>query len=388
MKLLLAHNLYVEDGGENAAFRLLTELVRRRGHALTLYCRSNTETRSTPLSEVVLGAFYSRRTVREIKALVERERPDIALVQNVFPLISPSIYTALRACRVPVVQLVYNYRFVCPNAHLYTQGALCERCIGGSWLHALRLRCYRDSYALSAWYAAIIKWHRWQRTFARIDRFMVPDAFLGSKLIEGGIQRERIRVAGNPFDLAEYRRSDREEPFVLYVGRLVRQKGILTLVRAIGEAKTSSRLIVVGEGDSRGAAEALASEVAPGRVAFVGSLWGAALTDLLDRCRFVCVPSEWYDNTPLVLYQAFSAGKPVIASRINGIPEVVRDGGDGLLAAPGNAADWREKIERLDQDSSLRRRLGDAARRKAETEFSADAYYQRLLTAIDGLVVI
>jgi len=223
-------------------------------------------------------------------------------------------------------------------------------------------------------------------TFAGIDRFLVPDDFMRRKLAEGGFPADRARVVGNPFDLSGYAPGQTDEDFVLFVGRLIRQKGILTLLRAVGQARTAARLVVVGDGEARAEAERLAREVAPGRVTFVGPAWGAALRDYLARCLCVCVPSEWYDNAPLVLYQAYATGKPVIASRINGLPEVVADGEDGLLAVPGDVDEWAAQIERLTADAALRRRLGRAARRKAEAHFNMPAYYRRLSEALDDLV--
>lgn len=383
MKLLLVHNYYAQDGGEDAVFRHLAALLERRGHPVVRYERHNRELEGASRLRVVADGFHSRRTAREVRELVERERPQLALVQNVFPLVSPSVYTALRAAGVPTVQLVYNYRLVCPNAHLYTQGAVCERCVHGSLWNAVRYSCYRSRLE-SAWYAAILGSHR--STFAALDGFVVPDGFMRAKLAEGGLPADRIVPVGNPFDLAGYDPGAPEEDYFLFVGRLVRQKGILTLVRAFAQVPAPRRLRVVGDGPERAEAEALARELAPGRVEFLGLVWGDEVRALMARSLAVCIPSEWYDNAPLLLYQAYALGRPVIASRIDGIPEVVAHGEDGLLAAPGDVADWAAQVTRLGQDEHLRRSLGRAARAKAESQFSEDAYYARLTRALERLL--
>jgi glycosyltransferase involved in cell wall biosynthesis len=389
MKWLLIHNLYREPGGENAVFRLLGNTLRAHGEEVVEYTRDNHELDELSLAgraRVFAEGFYSERTAREIAGLIHVARPRVALVQNVFPLISPAAYLVLQYMGLPTAQLVYNYRFICPNGHLYTQGAICERCVRSSFLNAVIHKCYRESRFYSAWYAGILGWYRARGTFASLDRFLVPDDFMRRKLIEGGLPATRARVVGNPFDLAGYEPSETEDNIILFIGRLIRQKGILTLVRAFAQARTAARLIVVGEGEVRAEAEQLAQTVAPGRVTFAGAVWGEALMSYLARCLYVCLPSEWYDNAPLVLYQAYATGKPVIAARINGLPEVIAEDEDGLLAAPGDIDEWTVQIEKLASDILLRRRLGRAARRKAEVHFTLPAYYRRLQAAVEDII--
>jgi glycosyltransferase involved in cell wall biosynthesis len=387
MRLLLAHNFYSEDGGENSVFRSITALLRQRGHEVIEYTRDSGDAQTLPARAALLAeGLYSARTAREVRSLVARERPDLAIVQNVFPLITPSIYVALREAKAPVAQLVYNYRFICPDAHLYTQGAICERCVRGSTLNAVRYRCYRHSILASAFYAAVIGWHRRAGTFQHIDHFGLPDNFMRHKLGEGGLPMDRMTVLGNPFEPPLRPPRLPEENYVLFVGRIVQQKGLLTLIRALAQADESARLIVVGDGDDRARCEAEGARLLGNRVGFRGAVWGEPLADLLGRSMAVAIPSEWYDNAPLILYQAFAFGKPAIASAINGLPEVVTDGVDGLLARPGDVADWAGTLKRLLASPDLRRRLGEAARRKAEAEFTPDAFYARLTKIFHALL--
>jgi glycosyltransferase involved in cell wall biosynthesis len=389
MRLLLIHNYYREKGGENAAFDLLVRLLREQGHDLAQYSRHSMTLDRLSIRERVkafAAGFHSSRTVREVTQLVRSHRPQVALVQNVFPLISPSVFAALRRLEVPAAHLVYNYRMLCPDGHLYTQGGICRRCVRGSTLNAAIHRCYRSSRLFSAWYAGIVGWHRAKGTFSSIDHFLVPDRFMVHMLGQGGLPTHKMTVMGNPFDVGDYPLSLEEDGYLLFIGRLVPQKGIFTLVRAFAKAAVSSRLFVVGDGASRSEAEKLAEALAPGRIFFLGALWGDEVRGLLSRCLGLCIPSEWYDSAPLVLYQAYSTGKPVIASRIHGLSEAVTEGEDGLLAATGNVEDWARRIEQLVGNRVLRRHLGENARKKAETTFSSSAYRGRLDRAIHGLL--
>lgn len=333
-------------------------------------------------------AFFSNQTWQEVKALVRTTRPAIALVQNVFPLISPSVYYALRSENVPIIQLVYNYRFVCPDAQLFSLGEICERCVGGNYWHAVARKCYRDSRLTSAWYAAILGLHRSAGTFSRnSDIFMIPDHFMGTRLVKGGIPARKMRKNVNPFFVEDYQPCYEAGDFVLYVGRLVRQKGILTLVRAMSHLPANSPpLYVVGDGEVRSQVEKLIGDLnLQERIKLLGPLWGKDVQSMIRASRFVVIPSEWYDNLPLIVCQAFAMAKPVIASAINGIPEYVADGVDGLLFEPGNAAELARCMERLNTQPALLSYMAHNARRKAETILDYEAYWQTLEGVINEL---
>jgi microsomal dipeptidase-like Zn-dependent dipeptidase len=125
LRILLVHNYYQQPGGESGVFENLIRLLRRVGQDVDIYSRHNSDILSfSRMEKALLGtdAFFSRRTWTEVKSLVRHKRPAVALVQNVFPLISTSVYYALRSEGVPIVQLVYNYRFVCSDAQLFSLG--------------------------------------------------------------------------------------------------------------------------------------------------------------------------------------------------------------------------------------------------------------------------
>ena len=386
------HNHYQELGGESGVFENLLRLLRRAGQEVEVYSRHNSEILSlSRKARVFMGmsAFFSLRTWREVKDLVRRNRPVVAIVQNVFPLISPSVYYALRSEGIPTIQLVYNYRFICPDAQLFSRGEICERCVSGNHWHAIARKCYRNSRTLSAWYGAILKLHRLAGTFARnSDVFIIPDHFLGNRLVRGGIPARKIRKSVNPFFVEDYQPCYEPGEFILYVGRLVRQKGVFTLIHAMSHSSSGGPpLYIVGDGESRAELETLISDLnLQNRVKLLGTRWGSEVQSLIRNSRFVVIPSEWYDNLPLILFQAYATAKPVIASAINGIPEYVENGVDGLLFEPGNAQELAQCIDRLAGDPSLLSNMATNARRKAEQDLDFQGYWRTLDGIIQELV--
>ena len=379
-------------GGESAVFESLNRLLIRVDQEVEIYARYNLDIRDfNTIDKIFMGieGFFSLRTWHEIRRLVLEKHPQIAIVQNVFPLISPSVYYALKSIGVPIIQAVYNYRFVCPGAHLFSKGKICEQCINGNYLHSVRKKCYRQNQVLTCWYAANLYLHHFINTFVRkIDIFMVPDDFLGNRLIMGGIPSVKIRKNINPFIVEDYHPSFKHGKFVLYVGRLVRQKGIFTLVKAMTNVVTKNLpLYIVGEGEEREKLELTINQLGlQNRVKLLGAKWGDEMLQIMRESMFVVIPSEWYDNIPLILCQAYALGKPVIASAINGLPEYIDNGIDGLLFKPGDFHDLARCIDNLANDTPLVNKMSINARRKAENVFNFSSYWNKLNSIIHELI--
>lgn len=360
------------------------------GDETILFNRRNSDIEALPAIGkigVFFSAYHSEQVADDLRKVVRRETPDAAIVQNVFPLLSPSVYATLEDLRIPTVQAVYNYRLVCPSAELYTEGAVCERCVPGNTVHAVIHRCYRESYLQSAWYASIIGWHRWRRTFAdKISSFMVPDNFLGAKLVDGGIPAGKVWRNPNPFFVEDYAATSQHDGYVLFVGRLDRQKGVLTLLDAMQRTESGGRLVIVGEGRLEAHVRLqAASPRLDGQITWLGSRWGNDLSDLIRGCVALVIPSEWYDNLPMILCKANAHGKPVIAARIDGLSEYVLEGANGHLFDPGDAAELAALIDRVLRLSAAEYSLlSKRSRAVAEEAFAYGDHYRRLVERISG----
>jgi glycogen(starch) synthase len=149
---------------------------------------------------------------------------------------------------------------------------------------------------------------------------------------------------------------------VLFVGRLHRQKGLDTLIRALPLLPAATTVTLAGDGPERGALERLASDLGVGdRVTVTGFLPHRDVPALLAGADVVVLPSR-YEELGTALVEAMAAGRPVVASRVGGIPELVRDGVDGLLVPPGDPVALAAAIDRLLGDRRLAARLGASGR--------------------------
>jgi glycosyltransferase involved in cell wall biosynthesis len=141
-------------------------------------------------------------------------------------------------------------------------------------------------------------------------------------------------------------------------------------------------MLVAGDGPLR---DTLASAAPPG-VEFLGRLDGAGVDALLSRSRAAVVPSEWAENAPMAVLEPMALGRPVIASRMGGIPEQERDGRDGILIPPGDAQALAQALRTLDDDADLAAHMGEAGRLRAIERFGPAAPTDGLLQIDDGVL--
>ena len=333
-----------------------------------------------PVRKAVQAAsiLYSFEAQRNLRRLIETARPSIAHAHNVYHHLSPSIFPTLKAAGVPVVMTVHDLKLACPAYKMLRDGKVCEDCKGGRIHNVLRHRCIKESYALSGLVLAETALHRALGLYRnKIDRLVVPSSFYLEKLVEWGWPREMMVHIPNFVNVDHYRDDWEEGDYFVFAGRLAPEKGIATLIRAA--ALSGQRLVIAGTGPEEAALKALAAET-DADVTFAGYLSGAALHETIGRARALVLPSEWYENAPISVLEAYALGRPVIGARIGGIPEMIREGETGLLSLPGNATSLADALGGMAARSVAERRaMGQAGREWIAREFSAAAYRDRTL---------
>ena len=371
--ILYCHNDYRDKkGGEYNVFKQDIELLKRADYEVIVYEKSNDVFFDSPFlkkAKHIFNSFFNYDVIHEIDHLADTHKIKYAIVQNTYLAISPSIYYALKKRNIPIIQMVYNYSFLCPNAHFYIKGKICEKCIKGNYLNAIYNKCRNNNFLISAWYAAILFINRKIiKADKVINKFITPDNFLKSKLIKGGIEPSRIEIMKNPFDAEKFKISEEDEGYFLFIGRFIKQKGIYTFVKAAKNLPLVSFKLIGGGPEE----EELKKFGNNSNIEFLGTQFDEEMIKVLRKARALIVPSEWYDNYPVVISYAYALGKPVIAANINGIPEVVIDKKNGLLFETQNVNDLVKKILILNQNGPYAKLLGKNGRDFLETELSID----------------
>lgn len=371
VRVLVAHCAYQQRGGEDAVVEAEAALLRARGHAVATYLRSNDEVVGLAPASLAAQTLWSRRTVRELAAEIARFRPDVIHAHNTLPLLSPSLYWAAARAGVPVVQTLHNFRLLCLNALLLREERVCEDCVGRLPWRGVARGCYRGSRAASGVLAGMLVLHRGLGTYRhKVARYIALNDFCRDRFVAGGLPADLVVVKPNFVDAPPPPAGPRGG--LLYVGRLSVEKGIATLMQAMGQVPGAA-LRVAGEGPQAGRLTGV-----PG-VLRLGALSADAVRGEMERAQALVVPSIWYETFGLVVVEAFAAGLPVIASRIGALAAIVADGRTGLLFEPGDAQDLARKIAWAQAHPAEMAAIGRQARAQYEAEFSADVNYRRLL---------
>ncbi len=377
--IVLVHNRYRESGGEDGVFEEEAALLEARGHRVTRVETSNERVEALSPGRLGVSLMWNRREAERVREAVADAGAEIAHFHNTFPLISPAAYYGARSAGAAVVQTLHNYRLICPGGQLMRDGRPCEVCVGSpvAWRGAVHA-CYRGSRVQSAGVAAMVAGHRLAGTWDRkVDAYIALTPFARDRFVAGGLPADRLHVRPN-FLQRDPGEGEHRGDHALFVGRLAEQKGVRTLVEAWRGLGGRIPLRIIGDGDL---GEGALGPV-PG-VEWLGRMGRDAVFAAMRDARALVLPSISYENFPVSVVEAFATGLPVIASRIGGLPGIVREGVTGLLFEPGSATALAAAVSKAWQDRGALRRMGAEGRREYERSYSAEPAYRSLAAVYD-----
>lgn len=347
--------------------------------------RSKAGRSSLSLLRDAASMVYNREAASQMTSLITDSRPDIAHAHNIYHQLSPSILVALKRAGIPTVLTLHDYKLLCANMLMLTpDGVLCEKCGGRQFHHAVTNKCVKGSTAASLVCCVEESLHRMLGLYDRnVDLFISPSEFLRDKLVQyNRIRKDRIVVLRNYANTEVIQPEYEPGDYGLFMGRLDRVKGVMTLLEAAKRVKPF-KIKIAGRGELFDLAQKFIVENNLDNVELLGFRTGDDLVQLTRKSRFVIVPSEWYENCPMVILEAFAAGKPVIGSRIGGIPELVRDGEDGLLFRPGSVEELTSCIGKLAESTDTCKQIGIGVRSRVIREFSIQVYMDALMAVYE-----
>lgn len=405
MNVLQINKFHYLRGGSERVYFGTADVLERHGHKVTFFSMVHPENVSCETSryfmpdvdlntndishkdqiKIALRVLYSSEAKKRLSRLLDRYPIDIAHLHNIHHQISPSILHELKERNIPVVMTLHDYKMVCASYSLMNDEKTCESCCGGKYYKAISQRCIKNSVAKSI-LATVEMYlhHKLLDIYNNVDLFISPSVFLKNKLKEMGFKK---KVAHLPNFVTKFERGDNDaddkENSLVYFGRLSREKGVQILIKAVKQLQEKSALKVkikiIGDGHLKDVLEEETKVERIDNVQFFGYMRGESLYNEIGKSAAVVLPSEWYENNPISVLEAFALGKPVIGAHIGGIPELVKDTVTGLTFKPGDAGDLAEKITALLSDSNMMKRMGENARLFVEQNFSAERYYQGLI---------
>jgi glycosyltransferase involved in cell wall biosynthesis len=407
MKIIIVNYRYFISGGPERYMFNIISLLQEKGHTVIPFSVKHNKNKPSDYEEYFLSTvgsgnevygheykrnigtvlkvisriIYSFEAKRKIKKLINDVKPDLVYVLQFQNKLSCSVIDAVYKQGIPIVQRISDFGHLCPNGifYHYKRKEICEKCLKGSKFNAIKYKCVNNSYLNSIIKVAALKTHDIKKIRNKIASFVIPAKFTISKFIESGIQCNKIIHIPTFFHLKEtHNKIPEYGNFFLYVGRVDQEKGLFTLVKAF--ENTQHNLIIIGfstEGYDIMLKNYLKDK--NHNITFTGNLDFPQIEPYLETCLCTICPSEWYDNLPNSVLESFAFAKPVIASNLGSIKELVVDYSTGLLFQAGDFLSLRNTLDYALNNKNDLIRMGNNALQKIKNEYSSEEHCNKLL---------
>lgn len=362
MKVLLVNKFHYQKGGSETYYFTVADALREKGHEVVFFAMRDEKNKPCDQEKyfvshasvnggiksklnMLLHITYSKEAYRNMKALLLAEKPDLVILNLVHKQLTLSIIDAIREYdpNLPIFWTMHDLIAVCPSyLMLDGRGNICEKCLQGSFKPCVQNNCIKGSKLmsiLSKYEADYIRRKKW---YDQVDLFICPSEFHRGKLSQARFTHRPIITLRNPLPVNTVYGCGAAGDYVLYFGRISKEKGVKTLldaVRGIG-----CRLVILGTGPCEEELRDYAKDMP--YVEFRGFQTGKALEDAVKNSRCVVLPSEVYENGPYSAMEAMASGKPLIVSANGGLPELVQEGVNGYVYR-GGAEELADCIRRM-----------------------------------------
>ena len=404
MNILIANWTWYPSGGDWTAIENLIELYQSKGHRVIPFSMKDERNYDTPYSKyfvenidykelnknkslsnsikVVKRSIYFNGSKIKLSQLLKDVKIDIAHLHNIGPQITPSICPVLKENKIPILWTLHDYGALCPNTSFVSNGTICERCKADKFYHCTLHKCKKGSYSASAVSSLRSYIYKFINTQQYIDYYICPSRFLKSKFEEYGYDKNRLVHLYNPYNYENILQLDGGKTveysnYILYIGRIEKIKGILTLLTAMKHLKDVN-LVIIGRGEAETVCHDYVRENNLTNVHLVGHVEKTKVISFIKHSLFTVCPSEWYENFPYSIVEPMVLGKAVVGARIGGIPELVVDGETGFTFNPGDVNDLKSKIELLLSDQNLLNECGKNACEHVSKMVDFETHYQKM----------
>jgi glycosyltransferase involved in cell wall biosynthesis len=408
MKILfITRTFYPGEGDSNYAFRL-AKLLKAQGHEVAFFSMNypkNLPSQYTkyfvnqidygqilrnknPLTafNVLSHSLYSFESRDKMKRLIADFMPDVVHIMHLGPQMSSSILPVIKKSHIPVVYTLNVYTPLCINYTFINEktNSICEACKPHKYYQIVLNKCVKASFPASIMGMLFQYFNYLFSFYDYVDRFICPSEFMKNKFIEYGFYPEKLQHLPYFFDSHDIIPRFSGDNYGLFFGRLAPEKGVDILLRALKGTKIPFK--IVGDGQSIQMLMSLTNELGLKNVEFLGHKFGDELFNIVSGANFVVVPSTWYEVVGLVSLEAFAYGKPVIGSRMGGIPEVIKDRETGFLFDHNNIEDLRCKIIELYSNQELASQMSRMGRTDVESRYGPAEHYNRLMEIYSSLL--
>lgn len=345
--VLLAHNFYKLEGGEDTVFKNEKEMLIGHRHNVISYTRSNTEIDKFSIIDKLLfplNSIFSLKTYREVIKLIRKEKIDVIHVHNTWPLISPSIFYAAKHSGVPIVQTIHNFRMICPGGTLYYNDKINETALNKGLWAVTKQKVYKNSFFQTLVSALTLKVHRIIGTYKLVD-FIFLTEFNKEKHLELNKKRDSIIREDKCFVKPNFSESKNEIiPFderknqYIFVGRLDELKGIKFLVESWKNV-ADSKLIICGTGPEEEWVKEYITSNNLENVVLKGNVKNELAIKYISESKALILPTKCYEGFPMTILESYSCGTPVIGSDFGNVGNIIINNYTGKTINPKSTDD-------------------------------------------------
>jgi glycosyltransferase involved in cell wall biosynthesis len=334
------------------------DLLKQRGHEQMIFSMHDPKNEESPYSKyfaehfdvneakslgqklkLVPKVIYNKDAAKKLDTLLKTERPDVAHVHNFYNYLTPSILDVLEKHKIPSIHKLSNYKIICPNYQLYTEGAPCTRCKGGKFYNAVIHTCMKDSKAASLLAAIDSYYHYFRNSYDKIDYYIASSDFSKELFASFGIPDEKLYLLRNIHTTHGYGYVEKKDPYFLFAGRLDKDKGVMNFLEAISKLRNHEvfsqyGVKIMGKGaDKERLEEYVRDHDLENIVEFVGFHKNGTESwkELMSKASLFVHPAVFYDQSPNSVSEATGFGVPVIASDRGGSKELIEHGRSGFV---------------------------------------------------------
>lgn len=396
MKVLLVNKFHYMKGGSEKYYFTLAEALEKKGHEVVFFAMQDGQNKPCKQEKyfvsassvnggikskinMVLHVAYSKEAYKKMKALLCAEKPDLVILNLVHKQLTLSVIDAVKDYdkNLPVFWTMHDLITICPSyTMLNGNGEICEACSGGDFSHCKKNRCIRGSRLMSALSVHEAKFIKKRGLYNKVDLYICPSEFYAEKLSAAKFTTAPVICMRNPLPVeTSYEVNAQDGGYILYFGRLSKEKGVQTLIDAVKNLNT--KLLILGTGPEEQKLKNYALQNNIANVEFKGFIQGEELKNYIRGCRAAVLPSEWYENGPYSAMEAMALGKPLIVSNKGGLPELVKEGVNGyIFSGKQDLADKIEKICKLSPEEYAK--LCENSCAAAKSLFDPSAYVEKL----------
>lgn len=399
MRILLVNKFHYLRGGSEKYYFELAKLLKSHGHTVAFFSMKNennikTGDREYFVDEIdmntgskfeALNVIYSKKNKALMEKALEEFKPDIVHINNFQRQLSASIIDAVKEKNIPLIMTAHDLNSICPASIMLYNGEVCEDCITKGYTSCIKKKCIKNSMLKSVLGYIEKKYYDLHKIFCKVDCIISPSEFNKNQLLKGKLKCNDITVIHNfvnETEKTDYTLGDG----AFYFGRLSKEKGILNLIEAINNIP-GARLIIAGDGPERENIQAYIKEhKLENRITLLGYLNQNDIRENIRKCRFVTVPSIWYENCPYSILETMEIGKPIIGSKIGGIPELIQDGINGFTYEHNDVTKLTNILMKLFGNDETVKQFSKNSKQIFIQNYSAEAYYNKLMTVYNKYI--